>query len=47
MIRQDDDDCSIIKIYLNVKDPYEAKYQHFIKKTWTKWCLKSERFKDS
>ena len=31
MIRQDDDDCSIInKIYINVKDPYEAKYQHLI-----------------
>ena len=30
----DDDDSSIIdKIYLYVKDPYETKYQYFIKES--------------
>ena len=40
MKQQDDDHYSIIvKVYLYVKDPYEAKYQYLIKKCEN--CLKN------
>ena len=41
MKQQDDDYYRIIsEIYLYVKDPFEAKYQNLIKKTWKKMILK-------